>query len=111
VHLDALTQGEGVIFLHRVEDGPASQSYGLAVARLAGIPEAVIGRARERLLELEDPARENLRAAEHPAQLALFQPQHPALALLAATDPDQLSPKKALDLIYQLHSLLHQELN
>lgn len=109
VHLDALTQGEGVIFLHRVEDGPASQSYGLAVARLAGIPEAVIGRARERLLELEDPAREQPRPAGQPAQLALFQPQHPALSLLAATDPDQLSPRKALDLLYRLRSLLHQE--
>ena len=108
VHLDALTQGEGVIFLHRVEDGPASQSYGLAVARLAGIPEAVIGRARERLLELEDPAREPPQPAERPAQMALFQPQHPALTLLAATDPDHLSPKSALDLLYQLRLLLHQ---
>jgi DNA mismatch repair protein MutS len=56
VHLDALEHGSRIVFLHAVREGPANQSYGLAVAALAGVPAGVIARARERLRELEEAA-------------------------------------------------------
>ncbi|MEY2335280.1 DNA mismatch repair protein MutS [Acidithiobacillus ferrianus] len=104
-HLDALTQGDQVTFLHRVESGPAAQSYGLAVARLAGMPDPVVQRARHRLSQLEDPAQPS-RSDTLPAQLSLFQTApHPVVHRLSKIDPDQISPKQALDLLYALKEL------
>ncbi|EGQ60852.1 DNA mismatch repair protein MutS, partial [Acidithiobacillus sp. GGI-221] len=78
-HLDALTQDDQVVFLHRVESGPAAQSYGLAVARLAGVPDPVVQRARQRLRQLEESSRSSL-SHTAPAQLSLFQAApHPAV--------------------------------
>ena len=57
VHLDAVEHGDSIVFMHAVREGPANQSYGLQVAGLAGVPRAVIERARTRLRELEDDAR------------------------------------------------------
>jgi len=112
VHLDALEHGSSIRFMHALREGPANQSYGLAVAALAGVPGGVIARAKGRLRELEEAA---LRHAEQGAgrgavQLSLFPPQAapepPACAALRDLDPDGLSPRAALDAIYQLKAML-----
>jgi len=109
VHLDAVEHGDSIVFLHAVKEGPANQSYGLQVAALAGVPRAVIRRARARLQELE------LSAARHADnavnQLSLFaapcEPENnPLEALLEKTDVDDLSPREALDLVYRLKQLI-----
>ena len=110
VHLDAVEHGQRIIFLHRVKDGPADRSYGLAVAALAGIPNEVIARARQILDTLEGAPRASV--SEPPsAQLGLFDappaPQDTKLReTLDALDPDTLSPREALDALYRLKSLL-----
>ena len=102
VHLDAAEHGEALVFLHAVEDGPASQSYGIQVARLAGVPAPVIQAARRRLRELEDNRDQpgpqgDLFAAAPPAA-----PPHPLVEQLCALDPDAMSPREALDFLYVL---------
>ncbi len=117
VHLDATEYADRIVFLHQVQDGPASQSYGLQVARLAGMPEAVVQAARRKLAELEQQdvqaAAQATRApasaghAPLPAQDDLFaQAPHPAVEALAGLDPDALSPREALDALYRLRQLL-----
>ena len=109
VHLDAIEHGRRIVFMHRVKDGPANRSYGLAVAALAGIPDEVIARAREILDALETAPGASV--SEPPsAQLGLFDP--PAapggaqlLETLETIDPDSLSPREALDALYRLKSL------
>ncbi|MFZ9085612.1 MAG: DNA mismatch repair protein MutS [Steroidobacteraceae bacterium] len=111
VHLDATEHGEGLVFLHAVKPGPASRSYGLQVAALAGVPREVIASARRYLEQLErgEPvsAPDDLAA---PGSLPLpleFSPQpSEALALLSATDPDRLTPREALQLLYELKAKL-----
>jgi DNA mismatch repair protein MutS len=114
VHLEAVEHGDQIVFLHRVAPGPASQSYGLQVAQLAGVPRRVIRRARQRLHELEERAAA-AREQDRP-QLGLFstdQGQEPASPdpepepdpvheALRELDPDELSPRAALDLLYRL---------
>jgi DNA mismatch repair protein MutS len=109
VHLDAVEHKDSIVFLHSVEEGPASQSYGLQVAQLAGIPATVIRAARRHLGKLEEES-----AARSP-QGDLFAPAgspspdtmtHPVLERLRDLDPDRLSPREALDLIYQLKEKL-----
>ena len=97
--------------MHRVKDGPANRSYGLAVAALAGIPDEVIARAREILDTLESAPRASV--SEPPsAQLGLFDPLPCAgkraklLETLETIDPDSLSPREALDALYRLKSLV-----
>jgi len=112
VHLDATEHGDKLIFLHRVKEGPANQSYGLAVAALAGVPPTVIGAARKYLRELE--RRSAAAHAPRPQQeLALELPAEPethaAVAELATIDPDSMTPREALDALYKLKTLLHQE--
>jgi len=107
VHLDAKEHGDGLVFLHAVEEGPASQSYGIQVARLAGVPSPVIHAARRRLRELEDAQLQpgpqgDLFAAHLPADEP---PPHPALDQLRELDPDTLTPKAALDMLYALKAL------
>ncbi len=111
VHLDALAEGDQVLFLHHVEDGPATRSYGLAVARLAGLPDPVLDRAHQRLAELESPAPAPSGTGKPQAQMPLFCPpfHHPALALLEKTDPDRCTPRKALDILYELRELVRQQ--
>ena len=109
LHLDATMHGQRIIFLHAVKDGPASQSYGLQVARLAGIPPEILRRAQAYLLELEDDSTQ--RWARSSPQKDLFAtPPEPrtvpkVLERLRQVDADQLSPKEALDLIYELRKL------
>ena len=105
VHLDAREHGDTLVFLHSVADGPASQSYGIQVARLAGVPGPVIQAARRRLRELE-----NARLVHGPqgdlfAAAAPEPATHPALERLRQIDPDALTPREALDTLYALKAL------
>ena len=86
VRLDALEHGEDVVFMHSVSEGPASRSFGIAVARRAGVPNAVIARARTLLDTLERRHSQST----HPElpQLPLFERPHPALEALRELDPD-----------------------
>ncbi|MBI3430915.1 MAG: DNA mismatch repair protein MutS [Hydrogenophilales bacterium] len=107
VHLDAKEHGADLVFLHAVEEGPASQSYGIQVARLAGVPSPVIHAARRHLRELEDAQLQpgpqgDLFAAHLPNDTP---PPHPALDQLRELDPDTLTPKAALDMLYALKAL------
>ena len=114
VHLDAVEHGDSIVFLHAVKDGPANQSYGLQVAALAGIPRPVITAARQRLNQLEENtvhAQEHMAAGGESPQLGLFSsPQHSrSLALLRELVPDELTPRQALDVLYQLKDIFERE--
>ena len=105
VHLDATEHEHTLVFLHAVKDGAADRSYGLQVAALAGIPKAVISEARGRLAAMEAESRQQAnKEPDRPPQpqLGLFAPEHPALAELRNLDAGDLTPKQALDLIYDL---------
>ena len=114
VHLDATEHDDKLVFLHRVQKGPASQSYGIQVARLAGVPEPVILRAKKRLIELESPAlNANTSSAKEAsaertlnnepiAQADLFaRAQHPIVDALSSLKLDNMTPKQALDWLYE----------
>jgi DNA mismatch repair protein MutS len=111
VHLAATEHDGRIIFLHSVQEGPASQSYGIQVARLAGVPSQVIAAAQVHLQALEQQ-----QAAQHPRQPDLFAaPSHPLPAPSAVDrrldelDIDQLSPREALLLLYELQALVGSE--
>ena len=107
VHLDAVEHGDSIVFLHSVEDGPASQSYGLQVAQLAGIPKSVIAAARRRLAQLEQQSIQAGPQSDLFAAPAASEPvPAPALEALMDIDPDDLSPKEALEALYRLKGLL-----
>jgi len=118
VHLDATEYNDNIVFLHTIQEGPASQSYGIQVAKLAGIPSEVITLARKELASLEAGAHptvkssgtSNSTAASEPApiQSELF-PGPIASALLDAlsdVNPDELSPREALETLYALKKLI-----
>ncbi|MVW76372.1 DNA mismatch repair protein MutS [Pseudomonas xionganensis] len=108
VHLNATEHNERIVFLHHVLPGPASQSYGLAVAQLAGVPSQVILRAREHLARLETtslphdlPQAASNGQTPAPLQSDLFASlPHPLLEELHKINPDDLTPRKALELLY-----------
>ncbi|MCX7660837.1 MAG: DNA mismatch repair protein MutS [Caldimonas manganoxidans] len=110
VHVSAAESGEDIVFLHEIQPGPASRSYGVQVARLAGMPASVLRQARATLEALEAQQRHSQ------AQIDLFAPppapSEPAAApsaveeALAALQPDALSPRQALDALYRLKELL-----
>ncbi|MGE0384257.1 MAG: DNA mismatch repair protein MutS [Gammaproteobacteria bacterium] len=104
VRMDAIDTGEGIVFLHQVRDGAANQSFGVQVAKLAGIPAHVLAEARAFLHEVE--ARHSIATIAQSPQPDLFVPPHPALAALDALEPDSLTPRAALDALYRLRSLL-----
>ncbi len=109
VHLDAVEHGERIVFLHRVQEGPASRSYGLQVAALAGVPAVVIQQARQRLrlLERQMLRRELPVRAERKPQLSLFgEAVHPAVTMLAGLDLELLTPGQALVELQRLRMLL-----
>ena len=114
VHLSAVEHKDSIVFLHAVEEGPASQSYGLQVAQLAGVPAGVIRAARKHLAALEAHAVQSdgqfdlfaAAAAPGPAHEAIDAPPSAALKALQDIDPDQLSPREALDALYQLKQLV-----
>ncbi|WP_395680875.1 DNA mismatch repair protein MutS [Dokdonella sp.] len=111
VHLDAVEYGDQLVFMHAVKEGPANRSFGLQVAALAGLPKAVIGDARRTLAELERgshaSAPATARSREASPQLGLFAPSVPSQAeqALRDLDPDALSPREALDMLYRLKRL------
>ncbi len=108
VHLDAVEHQDSIVFLHAVEEGPASQSYGLQVAALAGVPKAVIQRARRILQQLEEASRAGGSQADLFARPAAEEPEPAGDALrdaLAQVNPDELSPREALELLYRLKKL------
>ncbi|MEZ5662277.1 MAG: DNA mismatch repair protein MutS [Burkholderiaceae bacterium] len=112
VHVSAVEGGGrgGIVFLHQIEPGPASRSYGIQVARLAGVPTAVVQHARHALAALEAHSESSR------AQVDLFAPPPaapepetpPVVAALARIDPDALSPRDALDQLYALKKLATQ---
>ncbi|UAY91081.1 DNA mismatch repair protein MutS [Pectobacterium polaris] len=108
VHLDAREHGDTIAFMHSVQDGAASKSYGLAVAALAGVPKEVIKRARQKLKELETLSNNASSSHIDGAQLALLSNDEPSPAIeaLEAIDPDALTPRQALDWLYQLKKML-----
>ena len=108
VHLDAVEHGETIAFMHSVQDGAASKSYGLAVAALAGVPKDVIKRARQKLRELESISGGASASQVDGTQMSLLsiaEETSPALDALETLDPDSLSPRQALEWIYRLKSL------
>ena len=115
VHLSAVEHKDSIVFLHAVQEGPASQSYGLQVAQLAGVPQSVIKAARKHLALLEAQSAESAgqfdlftsgAAAASDEQEDTSQTHHvtpsPALQALLELDPDSLSPREALDELYRL---------
>jgi DNA mismatch repair protein MutS len=137
VHLNATEHNDNIVFLHKVQEGPASKSYGLQVAKLAGIPASVLKQAQEQLHLLEQGIHPELAikntlstqtssteknselAVELPIALAIELPRatpplqsglfdalpNPALDALKKIDPDQLSPREALEHLYRLKEL------
>src|SRR5688500_10336089 len=108
VHLDAVEHKDSVVFLHAVEEGPASRSYGLQVAGLAGVPKAVIRQAKKYLQLLEDSslARGNqddlfFRKGEPEPEPAV----DPLREALQKINPDELTPREALELLYRLKKI------
>ncbi len=107
VHLDAVEHGDTIAFMHSVQEGAASKSYGLAVAALAGVPREVIKRARQKLKELETLSNNAAASKVDGPQLPLLSEEvSPAVEALEALDADSLSPRQALEWIYRLKSLV-----
>ena len=108
VHLDAMEHGDKIIFLHALKEGPASQSYGLQVAALAGVPRSVIDKAKDKLRQLENQTYLHQQAQTGVNQLDLFAntDSHPAVNLLEECQPDALSPRQALELLYTLKGMV-----
>ena len=111
VHVGATESGRDIVFLHEIQSGPASKSYGIQVARLAGMPAAVVNQARHTLEALEN------HATQAQAQVDLFAAA-PAIEAVAdsavetwakAINPDELSPREALEALYQLKKLVQRD--
>ncbi|MGB2130526.1 MAG: DNA mismatch repair protein MutS, partial [Marinobacterium sp.] len=120
VHLTAVEHNDHIVFMHEVQEGPASQSYGLQVAQLAGIPTDVIRNARDKLVLLEQDSRDqsekvtrnpepvSLQVKEEPMQGDMFVSYQPSAAerQLRDLNPDDLTPRQALEQLYALKALL-----
>jgi DNA mismatch repair protein MutS len=120
VHLDAVEHKHHIVFLHSIKEGPASQSYGLQVAALAGVPEPVIKAAKRYLVKLEQESIGRhtvagqlqrdlfleeaaiIQGSGESPKIPESQPEHPVLAMLHTILPDDLSPKQALEKLYVL---------
>jgi DNA mismatch repair protein MutS len=109
--------GDEIVFLRRLADGGADRSYGIQVARLAGLPNGIVARARELLSELEGThtgggeglGRHGAYRPESeapPDQLSIFSVEHPIMERLRAIDPDDLSPREALKILYELGTVM-----
>lgn len=108
VHLNAIEHSDTIVFLHKVNPGPANKSYGIHVAQLAGVPNSVINRAKKKLKQLEQIAAQ-VQQSDQPKQVDLFAQEptkHDALTKLESVSADELNPKQALELIYELTNLL-----
>lgn len=109
VNVLARESGDDIVFLHKLARGGASRSYGIAVARLAGLPEPVVARARAVLKDLE----RGEGPCARPRQMGLFEPrpeppQHPVVAALLAANIDRMTPLDALNFVSQLRALATQ---
>ncbi len=107
VHLDAAEHGNGIVFLHSVQEGAANQSYGLQVAALAGIPKSVVASAKRKLTQLEKQniysgPQGDMFVADDPPDA----PLHPVVSALENIEPDELTPKQALEALYHLKNLM-----
>ncbi len=115
VHLSAIEHKDNIVFLHAVEEGPASQSYGLQVAQLAGVPQAVIRAARKHLATLESQSVQtqgqfdlfavNAPATESDAVQSAAEDHAALLQVLMEIEPDNLTPREALEALYTLKRL------
>ncbi|MCL1061235.1 DNA mismatch repair protein MutS [Shewanella benthica] len=106
VHLDAIEHGDTIVFMHAVQEGAASKSYGLQVAALAGVPARVIAAAKHKLHHLE--SRDNKGSNQELPQQAMVFPEpqtSPVEDALQSINPDELSPKQALEILYKLKQL------
>ncbi len=109
VHLDAVEHGHNIVFMHKVEEGAANQSYGLQVAQLAGIPKSVVASAKRKLVQLE-----NQNVTNNNVQVDLFASNaiapevalHPVVNALESVNPDDLTPKQALEVLYHLKTFV-----
>lgn len=117
VHLDALEHNDTIAFMHSVQEGAASKSYGLAVAALAGVPQSVIKLAKQKLAQLEKLSQQNAdqriqdlrQLNQTQGELALMEEddgKNAVWEMLEKLDPDELSPKQALAYLYQLKKLV-----
>jgi DNA mismatch repair protein MutS len=108
--------GDQIVFLRRLVEGGADRSYGIHVARLAGMPSAIVERARELLAELEGThsgggeglgryGRHRPRSEASRDQISMFQVEHPLVRRLRALDPDDLTPNEALQILYEMGSV------
>ncbi|OIQ22625.1 DNA mismatch repair protein MutS [uncultured Vibrio sp.] len=110
VHLDAVEHGDSIAFMHAVQEGAASKSYGLAVAGLAGVPKSVIKNARNKLTQLEqlgntvEQAKSS--AVDVANQLSLIPEPSEVESALAGIDPDDLTPRQALEALYRLKKMI-----
>jgi DNA mismatch repair protein MutS len=104
LHVSVNESPHGIVFLHRIDEGPANRSYGIDVARLAGLPPGVIYRARQVLKQHERSERQNVASETEPSlQLTMFTPlSQRILDRLAETDIDSLTPLQALNLLEEL---------
>jgi DNA mismatch repair protein MutS len=108
VHLDAVEHKDNVVFLHAVEEGPASQSYGLQVAGLAGVPKAVVRQAKKYLQLLEESSITRGNQADLFAKTQEIESEpatDPLREEMAKVNPDELTPREALELLYRLKKL------
>ncbi|MBA3660363.1 MAG: DNA mismatch repair protein MutS [Gammaproteobacteria bacterium] len=104
VHLDATEHEEKLVFFHTVQPGPANQSYGIAVAKLAGLPERIIIHAKTKLNTLENQSvKEMAVLAPEPSSVTV----HPVLSTILALDLDALTPREALAQLYELKLALN----
>ena len=110
VHLDAMEHDDNIVFMHAVQEGAASKSFGLQVAQLAGVPKTVIKRAKQRLSELEQQQSPSIQPAPIQSdafeQLSLAPDEHSVLTTLHDTDVNELSPRQALELLFSLKEQL-----
>ena len=116
VHFDAVEHGNTIAFMHSVEDGAASKSYGIAVAGLAGVPQTILKRAKQKLKELETISNQTANSHIDSSQLSLITESLTTDSFieelseleeaLQSIDPDSLTPKQALEALYRLKRLL-----
>lgn len=112
VHLDATEHNDDIVFLHRIQLGAASKSYGLQVAKLAGIPKTVLQAAQGHLHRLESGQTPTIAPDAAPPQQSDFfveSEPHPAVARLQELDIDDITPRQAMDLLYTLQGLTQSE--
>jgi DNA mismatch repair protein MutS len=108
IHFDAIEHAETVVFAHQVKEGPTDRSYGLQVAALAGLPDSVLRQASARLTHLSASRHVAAPPSQNESQLTLFSAPapHPVVEAIEAADPDAMTPRDALQLVYALRALL-----